>query len=113
MKLAPFGIRAFLAATAAATAIAIAPPAAATYVFNAIDYPGSTFTDVRGVNNAGQIVGYTSTDGVNNFSFTYTGGVFTPLPASALNPSALGMNDSGTIVGGTSTAAPEQGFIFS
>lgn len=108
MKRQSFGIRFLLAAGLAAAAI----PASATYVFNVIDYPGSTFTDVRGVNNSGQIAGYTSTDGVNNFSFVYSGGVFTALPASPLGPSALGMNDSGTIVG-TTTTTPKQGFIFS
>lgn len=108
MKRHSIGIRMLLAAGAAAVAI----PASATYVFNVIDYPGSTFTDVRGVNDSGQITGYTSTDGVHNFSFLYSGGVFTPLPASALEPSALGMNDTGTIVGTTNTT-PKQGFIFS
>ena len=108
MKRHSSGIRIVLAAALSAAAI----PASATYVFNVIDYPGSTFTDVRGVNGSGQIAGYTSTDGVHNFSFVYSGGVFTALPASPLGPSALGMNDSGTIVGGTTTT-PEQGFIFS
>lgn len=107
MKRNSIGTR-LLAAALAAAAI----PASAAYVFNVIDYPGSTFTDVRGVNNSGQITGYTSTDGVHNFSFLYSGGVFTPLPASPLEPSALGMNDSGTIVGTTNTV-PKQGFIFS
>jgi hypothetical protein len=103
-----FGIRTLLAAFALVLAI----PASATYVFNTINYPGSTFTDVRGINNSGHVVGYASLDGVNNFSFLYAAGGFSPLAASPLNPSALGLNDSDVVVGGT-TAMPEQGFIYS
>ena len=92
--------------------LALAAPALAIYVFNSVDYPGAVYTDVRGVNNAGQLVGYASFDGTTNFSFTYSGGVFTPLPASPLQPSALGMNDVGTVVGATITT-PEQAFVYS
>lgn len=95
----------------AAAALACAAPAGATYVFTTIDYPGAVSTDVRAIDNTGRIAGYASLDGVTNFSFTYAGGVFSPLPFSPLSPSALGMNDAGVIVGGTITT-PEQGFIF-
>jgi len=108
MKRHPLGIRTLLTAFA----LAVAAPASATYVFNTINYPGSTFTDVRGINNSGHVVGYTSTDGVTNFSFLYAAGGFSPLPASPLQPSALGINDSDVVVGGTNTT-PEQGFIYS
>ncbi|HSN21429.1 MAG TPA: hypothetical protein VLS49_12165, partial [Usitatibacter sp.] len=94
-----------------AAALAFAAPAGATFVFNTVDYPGAVFTDVRAIDNTGKIAGYASLDGVTNFSFTYAGGAFAPLPFSPLSPSALGMNDFGAIVGGTATT-PEQGFIF-
>ena len=93
-----------------AAALAVAGPAFADYVYNTVSYPGAVSTDVRAMNNLGQIAGYAN-DGVANFSFTYAGGVFTALPVSPLQPSALGMNDAGVIVGGTITT-PEQGFIF-
>ena len=48
--------------------------AQADYVFTTIDYPGATFTDVRGLNNMGQVVGYASLDGITNFGFVYSGG---------------------------------------
>jgi hypothetical protein len=104
----PLGIRALLAAFV----LAVAAPASATYVFNTINYPGGTFTDVRGINNAGHVVGYTSLDGVNNFSFLYAAGGFSPLAPSAISTSALGINDSDVVVGATNTT-PEQGFIYS
>lgn len=107
MKRHPLGISSFVAAIA----LVLAAPASATYVFNTINFPGSTFTDVRGVNNVGHVVGYTSLDGVNNFSFLYAAGGFSPLAPSALQPSALGINDSDVVVGGTNTT-PEQAFIY-
>lgn len=97
---------------AAAAALAAALPASAVYVFNSIDYPGAVFTDVRGLNNAGRLAGYASFDGVNFFSFSYAGGVFSALPASPVPVSALAINDAGTIVGSSTVApAPERGFI--
>ena len=32
-------------------------------------FPNAVFTDVRGINNVGQVAGYTSTDGLVNFPF--------------------------------------------
>ena len=94
-----------------AGALAFANAASAAYVYNVVEYPGAVYTDVRAINNAGQIAGYASLDGATNFSFTYAAGVFTPLPASPMQTSALGMNDLGVVVGGAGTA-PEQGFVY-
>ena len=89
--------------------------AGATYVFNTINYPGAIFTDVRGINNSGQIVGYASLDGVNFFSFSYSGGVFTQLltPPAPFAGSAHGINDAGITVGTlTDPADPDSGTGF-
>ena len=104
-----------LAAPVLGAALALlAAPASAVYVFNTVDYPGAVFTDVRGINNLGRLVGYASLDGVNYFSFTYAGGTFSPLPPAAVPTSALGLNDAGTIVGAVmSPPAPERAFILS
>jgi len=95
---------------------AVVPVAAsATYVFNTINYPGAVTTDTRGITDTGRIVGYASLDGVNFFSFSYDGGVFSPLPAGAFPTAALSINDSGVIVGGTTDplgVGPFMGFIF-
>lgn len=101
------------AALGLAAALAISAPASATYVFNTVDYPGAVFTDVRGIDNTGRIVGYASLDGVTNFSFTYSGGVFSALPAAGTSISALGMNDLGAIVGSAGPIPTAQGFLFS
>ena len=51
-------------------AVSLLPFAAgATYVYNTINYPGAVTTDVRAINNSGQIVGYASLDGTTFFSF--------------------------------------------
>ena len=92
-----------LAASCVALAGSFLCPSAgsATYVFTTIDYPGALFTDVRGVNNNGQIVGYASFDTVHFFTFVYSGGAFTRLPAgpSGEDTAADGINDPGAIVG--------------
>jgi hypothetical protein len=100
-------------AIAFAAALAAVPPASATYVFNTVDYPGSVFTDVRGIDNTGRIVGYASLDGITNFSFTYQAGVFSALSSAPISISALGMNDAGGIVGAAGFSPGQQGFIFS
>src|SRR5438045_9102606 len=76
--------------------------ACASYVFTTIDYPRAVFTDVRGLNNVGQIVGYASTDGTSNFAFVYASGSFAPLPLppGGLQTFASAINDAGTVVGG-------------
>ncbi|MGZ5102235.1 MAG: hypothetical protein ACXWGX_16980, partial [Usitatibacter sp.] len=85
--------------------------ALAAYVFNTISYPGALLTDVRGITNTGRIAGYASLDGISNFSFTYAGGVFAALPPDASQPSALGINDAGVVVGST-VEIPKRAFIF-
>ena len=71
-------------------ALSLLPFAAgATYVFNTVEFPGAVFTDVRGINNTGRIVGYASFDGVTFFSFTYHAGVFSPLPPLPGGPGTL------------------------
>ena len=85
------------------------------YVFTSLDYPGAVFTDVRGINNAGQIVGSASYNGATSFPFIYQGGVFSPLPplAGQNDVSAQGVNDSVSVTGGFFTATGEQAFLFS
>ena len=73
----------------------------ATYVYTSLDYPNAVFTDVRGINNVGQVAGYASTDGLVNFPFVYSAGTYSPLPPSPGNVylGAHGINDAGTITG--------------
>lgn len=73
----------------------------AEYVFTTINYPGATFTDVRGLNSAGEIVGYT-----NLGSFRYSAGTYSLLPPvpGGLGINAHGINDDGLIIGSAWTA---------
>lgn len=96
-----------------AAACLLPAAATATYVYNTITYPGAVFTDVRGLNNDGRIVGYASIDGVNFFAFSYDAGVYTPLPATVFPISAHGVNDAGVIIGSANNGfGPTQGFLF-
>ncbi len=106
-------MKALLVTLAVAVASFLPAAASATYVYNTITYPGAVFTDVRGLNNDGQIVGYASLDGVNFFAFSYDGGVYAALPATVFPVSAHGINDSGVIVGSANAGVgPVQGFLF-
>jgi uncharacterized protein (TIGR03437 family) len=61
--------------------------------FLTIDYPGGSSTNVNGINNLGQIVGTSGTDGVT-FGFLSSSGHFT-----TINGGANGINNAGNIVG--------------
>lgn len=76
------------------------------YVVTTADYPGSSFTQVFGINNAGVAVGVADDGAVTGFGFTAQGHpdgtfTFTQLPPApgGYQTSALGINDAGTIVG--------------
>jgi hypothetical protein len=96
-------MRAFILRVVLAALSLVPFAAGAAYVFNTIEFPGAVFTDVRGINNTGRIVGYASFDGVTFFSFTYHAGVFSPLPPRPGSPPlevvAHGINDAGDVVG--------------
>jgi hypothetical protein len=73
---------------------------AAPYSFTTIDYPGAFFTVAMGINNAGQIVGFSSVS--NDGSYLLSDGSFTlvRVPDSALTR-AYGINNGGQIAGTT------------
>lgn len=108
------GGKTLLLAPVLALCLLAAPAARADYVFTTVDYPGATFTDVRGINNAGEIVGYAQ-NASGTFGFKYSGGHFTRLPPApgGLATNAHGINDSGVIVGSAHEAdgSATSGFI--
>jgi probable HAF family extracellular repeat protein len=69
---------------------------AGSYTYITIDEPGSTSTELRGINNAGQIVGESSLH-----SFLLSNGSFTPIavPVAKIFTRVFGINDIGQIVG--------------
>lgn len=92
-------------------------PANATneYSFTSIDFPGAGI-DVRGINNAGQIVGSVDHSDFSSDGFVLSGGSFTTFSfPGAFGTKAVGINDAGQIVGyyGGCCGAAQHGFLLS
>ena len=80
--------------------------------FSAIDVPDAFSTTAKGINNAGQIVGFFS-DNKGQHGFLYDGGTFSTIdvPGASLT-NANGINDAGHIVGDfTGSIVPEPGSL--
>lgn len=74
--------------------------------FTTVDAPGTTFNQLLGVNDAGEVSGYSSTDPTGmtlQMAFTEKGGTFTylnsSLPAGILDSQATDVNNSGWVSG--------------
>jgi hypothetical protein len=84
-----------------------------TYTFTTINDPnGTAGTDVNGINNAGEIVGFYN-DGTQYHGFTYIGGSYTTFNAPGATGGTLvdGINNLGWIVGAYIDSAGEHGFL--
>jgi hypothetical protein len=82
--------------------------------FTSIDFPGATFTQVAGVNSAGEVVGiYDDATNVEH-GFTYVGGVYSQLdPPLSTSTVAFGINDSNVISGSyTDGSSVTHGFLY-
>jgi uncharacterized membrane protein len=96
------------ALTAALLGLCSAQAARAGYVVTVvetIDFAGASAVQARGVNTAGQVVGYRTVAGVTE-GFVRTGGVYEFFRVNDANTFALGINDAGTVVGGVATPLP-------
>jgi hypothetical protein len=63
--------------------LASLPAFADSYTFQTVDVPGASSTSLKGINNAGQIIGtYTNSNGT--FGFLDSGGSFTTLMAGGV-----------------------------
>jgi uncharacterized membrane protein len=87
-----------------------------TYTYTTINVPGITITDVGGINDKGQIVGWYETAISFPYSaggFLYSGGTCTTFN----DPSGItvvgGINDKGQIVGTYPFPGGEDGFLYS
>ena len=90
--------------------------AAISYTFTTIDVPGAPATYAFGINNTGQIVGYTLDSASGDIhSFLYSGGSFTTINVpGATVTQPIGINDVGQIVGSFADSANVyHGFIYS
>jgi hypothetical protein len=97
-----------------------------TFVPTAIQYPGSSFTSARGINNSGDIVGnyicspaagctLTGEAGAaGSHGFLLQDGVYTRIDVpGGTNTNARGISEQGTIVGHYSSAGVTHGFAYS
>lgn len=88
--------------------------ALATWQLKTFDVPGMTNTLLGDVNASGQIVGYAYSDSLS-YSFIYAGGTLQKLPELAGHTlNALGIADSGLVVGSATSDATGNwiGFLF-
>jgi uncharacterized membrane protein len=79
--------------------------------FDAIRVPGSSLTSALGINNVGQIVGWSIGGGPN---FVYAAGLYSRLrfpDEDGISYSVYGINDAGQIVGSFSDGTTDHGFI--
>ena len=108
----------------AVLAVALQAQAATPYAASPFAVPGATSSFLYDINNVGAMVGYASSAS-NSQSFVYSGGAFQWLngPAGALSTVALGLSDSGWVVGayadtmvddgsGTLVLGPNKGFVW-
>ncbi|WP_083748859.1 PEP-CTERM sorting domain-containing protein [Pelomonas sp. KK5] len=95
-----------------------APAAHADMVVNGFTLPGDPAAVVWGINNNGTLVG-SSADASSQWGFVYDGGVVTRLlgPAGSLGASAIGISDTGSVIGSYETGTPAsplvRSFIYS
>ena len=95
-------------------ALAVAVTASAqtpSYIFTTIDFPNANSTAARGVNDAGQIVGYFS-DSTGTHAFLLSDGIFTSIDyPRASSTQGRGINSAGEIVGYFTDNAGTHGFL--
>src|SRR5437016_3143929 len=91
------------------------PLAADNKIFTILpDFPGAIFTTPRGVNTAGDIVGFYATPTGVRHGFLLRGGSFTTIdPPGSLGTLAWGINDQGDIVGEYVFEFATHGFLLS
>lgn len=111
----------------AATTLLATGAAHAAYLYTEVVRPGASTTALWDINNSGLMVGYSAAgSGPTDYfsSFIYDGSSFTSLtgPAGAISSAALGISDSGIVVGsyyssmtdadGNVGLGPSTGFIY-
>ncbi len=85
--------------------------------FDLVDPLGPAYTDARGVNDGGEVVGFYIDSANNAQGFLYNGtkGTYTTISCAGFtNTLAYGINDAGEIVGavGSSDTGPFSAFVF-
>lgn len=100
----------------AACSLVVTSSARAAYVLTEVARPGAAMTALWDINNSGTMVGYSSI-GDTASAFVYDGTSFTTLsgPLGSTSSFALGISDTGKVVGSYLTAplGSSHGFIYS
>ena len=93
----------FTVALVATLLPALAPAALAVqYTITDLGTLGGTQSFAYGINNSGQVVGYSDTSSGNQHAFLYSGGVMQDLGTlGGTSSGANGINNSGQVVGGS------------
>lgn len=105
------GFRVTLVVGAIVAISASTPASASTFgvrIIEQIDFPSASLVQVRGINNAGDLVGYRAVGGVNE-SFVRAAGGFEFFQVDGAGTSALALNDTRTTVGGVTNPGPPAG----
>ena len=107
-------LRSFLAALAVTTAGLVSGAVQAAYGLTEVARPGAASTALWDINNSGVMVGYSlAGSGPADFAsaFVFDGTTYTALtgPAGAVSTNALGISDSGRVVGSYQTSSSVDG----
>jgi probable HAF family extracellular repeat protein len=83
------------------------------HCFTTLDVPGTVTTEARGINNRGQIVGFSLGTAIGEqHGFLYSRGRFTQLDVPGASATAAeDINNTGQITGGFSTVTQGHGFL--
>jgi uncharacterized membrane protein len=99
---------------ALALAAGLCGGARADYVSSTFLLPGTSNSSIWDINDRGQLVG-SAYDGTSNFGYLYDAGAITRLygPAGALSASAIGVSETGVVVGNWSASeAPQRPYVY-
>src|SRR5262245_163743 len=78
-----------------------------------VDVPGSTFTDINGINDSGQVVGSYTAGGVTH-GFVKSGESYTTIDVpGATSTAAWDINESGQVAGSYVSGGVTRGFLLS
>src|SRR5690242_11626626 len=109
----PFGATVAMAAPLLALMLPMKAATPGAITFTTIDVPGSTFSDVEGINAGGQMVGTYADAAGRLHGFLLDKGVFTNIdfPGATTFTEPIGINSRGQIAGIYDSGGTQHGFL--